>query len=345
MRFHVVSLAHTQTTYDYEWCAYTAKVRKFCNMMMSLGHEVFLYASEDNQAQCTKLITCITKAEQKELGADKAEFVVGNPYWSLMNKRAAEKIGKHIEQKDFICLIAGLCQKEIADAYPNHMTVEFGIGYGGTFAKYRVFESYAWLHTVYGTQNPNAHAIDGNWWDIVIPNYFEEKKFPYNPNKEDYFLFIGRLIDRKGYHIAQEVCEKLGKRLIIAGGGEQKGYGEFVGVVGPKERGELMSKAQAVFVPTIYIEPFGGVAVEAMLCGTPVITTDWGAFTETVEHGVTGFRCHTFREFCEATEKVKELDPGLINTHALQYTTDNVKYKYEQYFERLLTLWNDGWYS
>ena len=43
MRFHVVSLPHTQTTRAYSHCAYTEKVRKFCDMM-SVNHEVFLYS-------------------------------------------------------------------------------------------------------------------------------------------------------------------------------------------------------------------------------------------------------------------------------------------------------------
>ncbi len=65
MRFHVVNLPHTQTTKEFLPCAYTQKVRNFCRMMMSLGHEVFLYGSEENDAPCTEFITCIRKDEQR----------------------------------------------------------------------------------------------------------------------------------------------------------------------------------------------------------------------------------------------------------------------------------------
>lgn len=68
MTFHVVSLPHTQTTMEYEACAYTSKTRKFCNMMKSLGHKVYLYASEENEANVDELITITTsKGEVKTL--------------------------------------------------------------------------------------------------------------------------------------------------------------------------------------------------------------------------------------------------------------------------------------
>ena len=138
----------------------------------------------------------------------------------------------------------------------------------------------------------------------------------------------------------------MGVKLKIAGNGEPPSYGEYVGEVGPVERGELMSKAIAVFVPTIYVEPFGGVHAEANLCGTPVITTDWGVFTETVTNGVNGYRCRTFQEFLDAMEAVKTLDRKKIRKNAQKrFSTKVVAKQYEDYFNRLNLLWGKGFYQ
>ena len=65
MRFHVVSLPHTNTTLAYSACAYTEKGRKFCVMMHELlGHDVYLYGGEDNEAPCTEAISCISADER-----------------------------------------------------------------------------------------------------------------------------------------------------------------------------------------------------------------------------------------------------------------------------------------
>jgi glycosyltransferase involved in cell wall biosynthesis len=170
--------------------------------------------------------------------------------------------------------------------------------------------------------------------------------FPAGNGDGNYYFYIGRIIDRKGYRIAQEVCERLGKRLILAGPGEGTGYGEFIGNVGPEQRAELMGGAIALFAPTLYIEPFGNIAVEAQTCGTPTITTDWGAFVETNINGVTGYRCRTLADFVRAAEDVKSLDRAAIRQQAIEkYSLATVGKMYEEYFERLLTLWDDGWYQ
>jgi len=365
MIFHCVSLPHTQTTKEYLPCAYTQKVVNFCRMMMSLGHEVYLYASEDNDAPCTELITAITKDQQRQFLKPndwKKDFFAIDwdcnlEYWKTMNQKASEEIKKRLKPRDFICLIGGNCQKPIADAFPRHMAVEFGIGYTGVFSKYKVFESYAWMHHIYGLQKEG----NGNSYDAVIPNYFDPEDFPFSDKKEDYFLFIGRLIQRKGPHVAQEVCKRIGAKLIMAGQGVQKNeHGkitspevtiegtnvEHVGTVDVKQRGELMSKARAVFVQTQYIGPFEGVHVEAMMCGTPVITTDWGVFAETVMDGYVGFRTRTLGEAIWAANNVHNLDYSAIRKYAIdRFSINSVRYRYQDYFKQLLGLWERGWYT
>lgn len=376
-RMHVVGLPHTQVTKDYLSCAYTQKVLNFCKMMTSLGHKIFLYASEETDAPVTELITCITKKEQEQYfgGVDtKKDFYPiswsNEPYWRLMNGRVIEEIKKRIEPQDFICLIGGTCQQKIALAFSNHIVVEFGIGYQGIFADYKVFESYAWMNYVYGFQvgiagtpppGKNKRYENGQAYDIVIPNYFDISDFPKIYNKEDYYLYIGRFISRKGADIAAELCERMGKQLIMCGQGviEQKN-GEIIGTdmiikrkgvkhigsVGKEQRAELMDKAKAVLVPTLYIEPFAGVHIEAMLAGTPVITTDWGVFPETVINGFNGYRCRTMGEMMQAMKDVETLDGKKIREYAIaNYGLDRIAQQYQAYFEQLSTLWKEGWYS
>jgi glycosyltransferase involved in cell wall biosynthesis len=199
----------------------------------------------------------------------------------------------------------------------------------------------------------------------VIPNYFDPEDFPYDianpPKKEDYFLYIGRMITRKGAHIAVEATGVAGAKLKMAGQGfievkdgvyksrefEVSGkHIEYLGTVGVKERFDLMSKAKAVFVLTQYLGPFEGVQAEANLCGTPVITTDWGCFTENVIDGMNGFRTRTMAEILWAMDNVNTLDRQKIRNFAIKnWSMNRVKWQYQAYFEQLATLWDKGWYN
>jgi glycosyltransferase involved in cell wall biosynthesis len=349
-RFHVVGLPHTSITREFTACAFTEKVRKFAMMMKSLGHTVYTYGGPESESPADEHIPCITEEERLAVVGDghytMASFDYSLPHWRRFNANAINGIRDRLQHRDFICVIGGYAHREIADAFPDEMTVEFGIGYGGVFAKYKVFESYAWMHTCYGSTSTNPNDLDGRFFDAVVPGYIDAAEFPFREAPDDYYLFIGRITERKGYQIAVDVCRHLGKRLVIAGQGTPPEYGEYAGVVGPKERARLMGGAIATFAPTIYIEPFGTVAPEAMACGTPVIATDWGAFTETVLDGVTGFRCRTLKEFVQAAEAAPELDRRRIHRHAVEnYDLAPIAIKYDRYFRRLSSLWGDGWYQ
>lgn len=365
MTFHVVSLPHTQTTMEYEACAYTSKTRKFCNMMKSLGHKVYLYASEENEANVDELITIAPKDDQQKWFGDndfKQNFFnltwnIEDEHWQNTNRRAISQIKKRINKKDFICIIGGVCQKQIADAFPAHMSVEYGIGYEGVFAPFRVYESYSHMHYVQGKLNDD----NGRFYDAVIPNYFEPENFQFKNKKEDYFLFLGRFIPRKGVEIAVEVTRRLGKRLVLAGQGVSKVegntiYGDdfsvsgdhilHVGHANVAQRSALLRNATATFMATTYIEPFGGVAIESLLCGTPVIATDFGAFAENIQHGVHGYRFRTIGEAVWGAKNVHKLNNKKIHQYAVEnFSVERVKYLYQAYFEQLQTLWEEGFYS
>lgn len=365
MRIHLLGLPHTETTAEYSWCAFTQKTRKLATMLTSLGHEVFLYAGEANEAQVTEHIPIVDREWQAGYFAKYNwitdvfnDFNAGAPHNVDFHQRAIEAIAKRMQPRDILGMTMGVAQQPVAEALPSLLPVEVGIGYPGVWAPYRVYESYAWQHYIAGRYPPD----DVRFFDAVIPNSFEMEEFPLG-NGGDYFLFVGRFIRRKGIEIAVETTQRLGAQLVMAGQGVIKtdhGGRRFqgidvtvegdhlshVGVISPKQRATLMGGARAVFVPTQYLEPFGGVAVEAMLCGTPVISTDWGAFTETVHHGADGFRCHTLAEFVAAGQRVADLDrPAIRECAESRYSTEVVKHQYDAYLKRLETLWGDGWYA
>jgi len=297
------------------------KIAKFAQMMGEIGHEVFIYEAGD-----------------EPLGFEED--------WSGPNLSMASRIAGQRESGDFLCIIGGRAQRAIADALPEMMAIEYGIGYGGVFANFRIFESYAWMHTVYAAGIGDPHALDGRYFDAVIPNYFDLDDFPLGDGG-DYLLYVGRLIGRKGVELAGQIAERAELPLILAGEGpEPPSYGECIGPVGSAERAKLMGDAIALLAPTQYLEPFGGVAVESMMCGTPAITTDWGAFPETVRHGVTGFRCRTMGEFLYAVDAAPSLDRAEIRTYARErYSLGAIAPRYERYFERLKTLAGAGFYD
>ena len=223
--------------------------------------------------------------------------------------------------------------------------VESGIGYPDPVSNFRVYESYAWMHFHLGREG----KFDGTkWYHAVIPNAFDPTLFgPPLPcdERDDYALYFGRIMDSKGTHIACRAARKAGLRTIIVGQGNPAPYladvpgTEYLPPQGAAQRRHLMQRARVLLCPTQYVEPFGGVAVEAMLSGTPVVSTDWGAFPETVLHGVTGYRCRTFEQFVWAVRHAGDIDPLVCRRWSeSNYSLSRVGAMYEEYFDMILRL-------
>ena len=86
--------------------------------------------------------------------------------------------------------------------------------------------------------------------------------------------------------------------------------------------------------------------MEFLLSGTPTITTDWGSFTENNIHGVTGYRCRTFGEFCKAAINIDKIKPSDCRKFAENFTLDMIAPKYEVFFQNIINVYTgDGWYA
>lgn len=358
MRFHLLGLAHLPVSERYMACAFTQKIVKLSKMLLSLGHEVLLYGAESSDAPCSEFIQTHTLKDILDTwGEGDNRFEIGYDWKKKgfkhdFNTKRTDATLKYytncrraIRQRkrddDFLLVMQGVYQKPIADAVNLWLTCEPGIGYRGSYTHFRAFESAYLMNFTYGSEHPKK-SINGNYYDRVIPNYFDPKDFPFCEEKEDYFFYIGRMIARKGVMTAVKTVDAIGAKLILAGQGDMKITSpncEFIGYVESEERARWLSHAKAVFVPTLYLEAFGGVNVEAQLCGTPAITTNFGCFVETVKQGITGFRCDTLQDFVSAARIVETLDPHAIREHAEQYLMDNVRWKFQKWFLDLYQLY------
>lgn len=369
---HVVCLPHTTLTEKDSSCAYSMKILKFVPMMQAEGCRVILYGPDEIDCVPDDHVVITTEADRLRWGyggpsgydtTTAFEWDASAPYWFESMTRATDAMRERMPQDrrgHFLCL-ATSTQSMVADAicgprWNNPTVCEFGVGYIGVDTRsWAAYESYAWMHSVYGIRGIG----DGRAFDRVIPNFFDASQFSVARKPRcDYLLYIGRIIQRKGPHVAADIARRVGLPLYVAGPGAThvseglivtqegiriEGDVHHIGPVGFEDRNDLMRNAAATIVPTLYIEPFGGVAVEAMLAGCPVVASDWGAFTELVTSDV-GARFRTPRQGAESVAEVQKLNRAAIRVSAeRRFSQRAVGPQFTAWFDDLDTLWERGY--
>lgn len=378
IRLHMLGIPHTITRNEYSHCAFTGKVLRFGPMMRTRGFEVFHYGVEGSESGANKDIDLMTQDEWKELRiksymklkpeisrsdaettlSDPTQFVGELANWSTplyeeFNRHLRLSLSQNYRSPatDIVCLPFGRTHDAALEG-GNYLLVESGIGYPESYRDFRIFESYAWIHHQLGKEGKWGQ----NYW-FVCPNYFNSCEWPLSLTPHvDTVGFLGRIIDSKGCRVVVEVAKRMPTtRFILCGQGDPTKY-----LVAPNihykppihgtERGKYLGSLQAILAPTSFIEPFCGVVVEAQLCGTPAITVEYGAQTETVEPFKTGMLCHTLEDFCVGIRMAQDgkFDREYIRERAVRlYDCVNVAKQYEYVFNTLIDLRNgkNGWYS
>lgn len=189
--------------------------------------------------------------------------------------------------------------------------------------------------------------------DVVHPPVDCERfRIPESPGKGDYYVMLTAFAPYKRVDLAIQAFQRMGKRLLIGGGGQEGrklhklvqpgGPVELVGAVPDSELVDFIGNAKGFIFPGE--EDFGIAPVEAQACGVPVIAFGKGGALETVvgvdseSKSPTGlfFEEQTVESLIDAVERFEgmrsEFDPLAIREHAL--TFDRPRFKAEM--ERLV---------
>ena len=158
----------------------------------------------------------------------------------------------------------------------------------------------------------------------IVHNAVELPTAPPGVAHERYLIEVARITPDKGQHLAIQVAQRAGRKLILAGKVERSGEGlqyfeeqvepylsptvEYYPNVAGAQKARLISRAAAGIFPLQWAEPFGLAMVECMVAGTPVLALRSGSTPELIEDGVTGFLAEDADDLVEGANRLEEID-------------------------------------
>lgn len=170
-----------------------------------------------------------------------------------------------------------------------------------------------------------CRVLGGSGLDVASYNFY--------PEADNYLGWMGRISPEKGLEDAVLAARSTGCKLKVLGKVQDEGYWqeiekkfgdgtiEYCGFVETKELSNIIGKCRALLVTPRWVEAFGNVAIEALICGVPVIAYRRGGLTEIVTDGETGYLTEpdSVDGLIEAIAKIDSLDRLSCRQYAIQH--------------------------
>ncbi|MGD1871864.1 MAG: glycosyltransferase family 4 protein [Mastigocoleus sp.] len=284
-------------------------VSRLTDELVRRGHEVTLFASGDSET-LAKLEAIYPRALR--LDPDIKDYDLYEMLeLSQVCQRADEFDVIHSHIGVMALTMTGLISTPTVHTLHGSFTPDTS-----TACSYHKQQPFVSISDAQRTVDLNYAATVYNGIDIGDYQFYEKV------SDQPYLAFLGRFSPEKGPHHAIAIAKKTGWKLKMAGKVDEVDREffesevaphidgeniEFLGEVSNAQKAELIGKASATLFPITWREPFGLVMVESMAAGTPVIAMNLGSVPEVIEHGLTGFVCHSYEEMAQMIPKALEL--------------------------------------
>jgi glycosyltransferase involved in cell wall biosynthesis len=202
---------------------------------------------------------------------------------------------------------------------------------------------------------PNMLGIVPN--GIALDRFAAESQPDTSPDERRGLLWLGRICEEKGPHLALEIAERVGMPITVAGQVYPFSYHQqyFEREIAPRlqhmpqaklvvspsavEKRRLLRQARALLVTSLVEETSSLVAMEAAASGTPVIAFRRGALPEVVRDQVTGFLVDNAEEAARACERAGYLAPKTCIDYARNnFDSGRMAQEYAGLYERALSM-------
>jgi glycosyltransferase involved in cell wall biosynthesis len=305
------------------------------------GHQVTLYASGDSRVPCRLVPVLDESLWASGYTGDGRQFAPMVVASAWRDADQFDVIHSHLEGGGFVFARHG--PAPVVSTLHNRLDTEGMPQLLGHFSD---------VPLVAISESQRRWSPDANWVGTIHHGLARRESLS-SERPGPYLTVVGRLTWEKGIEEAIDVARQAKIPLKIAGKAhedieremlenvvkpaEKEGVAEFVGELPPNERDALLAGSLATLMLGAWPEPFGLVAVESMVAGTPVIGRRAGGLTETVRHGETGFLVDDLLEAKTAVERVASLDRLAIRKYALEtFSPERMVERYEAVYRALI---------
>jgi len=300
------------------------------------GYSVLTYGPEAVQPE-PKYIALIDTAMRYRLNSTTEEWPPAAQctpeLTAAYNKKATEQVRRRLGSDNYILLFGGINQKPIADAIGNANNIYVHAEKLPSSYMLSLYPSYSGMNLSYGQRHGDGiNRAGGQYFDSVV-YYSPPHSVGLQQTRENFLLYEVNQTDG-------QLVKMISEAVRI----EAVGIDRYT--LDTDQYYYFVSRAKCFIAAPTMIDVLGIEIIEALSCGTPVVTVDWGISTELIIQGLNGYRCRNIGEYIHAISNLGDLNPTTIKYHFNQKLDyDIAKTKFEDFLKQVADIWGEGFYS